>query len=234
MPMGFSFVVSEAWKAAFPGAKAGMLVMHNVAAPDHSSALDRVKEELEQALRARFAGCTRADLKAIPTIQAYDAYFQRHKKTYHVQLQLESVALKGKPIPSVAPLVESMFIAELKNLLLTAGHDLDAVKPPVRLDAANGMEEYTMLNGQRQVLKAGDMFIGDGLGVISSVLYGPDQRTRITSDTCNVFFAVYAPVGIEEQAVLSHLQDIRANVLLIAPEAKVEELRVHSAREPND
>jgi hypothetical protein len=27
-----------------------------------------------------------------------------------------------------------MFMAELKNLILTAGHDLDAVTPPVRVD----------------------------------------------------------------------------------------------------
>ena len=61
-------------------------------------------------------------------IQAYAAYYERFNKTYHVQLQLESVALKGKSIPRVSALVEAMFMAELENLLLTAGHDLDVVQ----------------------------------------------------------------------------------------------------------
>jgi hypothetical protein len=47
------------------------------------------------------------------------------------QSELESVARKGKSIPSRAALVEAMFIAELENLILTAGNDLDVVVPPV-------------------------------------------------------------------------------------------------------
>ena len=180
-------------------------------------------------LRSRFSDHDRAALKALPTIQAYDAYYKRFKKTYHVLLQLESVALKGKPIPSVAALVEAMFMAELKNLLLTAGHDLEAIQTPVRLDVSDGSERYVRINGQEQVLKPGDMMIADAKGVISSVLYGPDQRTQITSDTQQVFFTVYAPAGIGEQTVRQHLHDIEANIMLVAPEAEVMSLEVYVA-----
>jgi DNA/RNA-binding domain of Phe-tRNA-synthetase-like protein len=72
-----------------------------------------------------------------------------------------------------------------------------------------------------------DMFIADTQGIISTVLYGPDRRTRITSKTERVFFTVYAPPGIGEQVVYEHLQDIQANVLLIAPEAEVELMEVY-------
>jgi DNA/RNA-binding domain of Phe-tRNA-synthetase-like protein len=117
-----------------------------------------------------------------------------------------------------------MFVAELKNQLLTAGHDLAAVRPPVTVGVALGNERYTTLNGWDQILKAGDMFMADCEGVISSVLYGPDRRTRITPETSAVLFAVYAPAGIGETAVRQHLEDIRAGVLLIAPEARTETL----------
>jgi DNA/RNA-binding domain of Phe-tRNA-synthetase-like protein len=223
------FVVSEVWKSTYPGAAAGILVMRNVANPDSHPALDRRKDELEGQLRSRFSGGGRAAIKALPTIQAYDAYYKLFKKTYHVQAQLESVALKGRTIPRVAALVEAMFVAELKNMLLTAGHDLEAVQTPVRLDVSNGSERYVLLNGQEQELKAGDMMMADAEGIISSVLYGPDRRTRITSETRQVFFAVYAPPGIGEQAVYQHLQDIQANVMLVAPDAEVESLKVYSA-----
>jgi len=221
------FIVSEAWKMAYPGAAVGVLTMRNVINPEHHVALDKRKDELENQLRSRFSDYDRAALKALPTIQAYNTYFKRYKKTYHVRLQLESVVFKGKAIPRVAGLVEAMFMAELKNLLLTAGHDLEALQMPVKIDVAEGSERYIRLNGQEQKLKPGDMMIADAQGVMSSVLYGPDRRTRITSETRQVIFTVYAPPGIGKQAVCDHLHDIRANVLLFAPNANVELLEAY-------
>jgi len=221
------FLVSETWRTAYPGAAAGILVMRNVANPDQNAALDARKDALEHRLRSQFSGYDRAALKALAPNQAYQAYFKRFGKTYHVLLQLESVALKGKPIPRASALVEAMFMAELKNLLLTAGHDLESLQAPVRLDVANGEERYVMLNQREQALAPGDMLMVDAQGVISSVIYGPDYRTRITPDTRHVLFAVYAPSGIDEQAVYRHLQDIQANVLLVAPDAEVQSLQVY-------
>jgi DNA/RNA-binding domain of Phe-tRNA-synthetase-like protein len=215
-------IVSDAWQATYPGAAQGLLVMRNVANPEHHPELEKRKAELEEQLRARFAGHDKAALAALPSVQPYVAYYGQFKKTYHVLLQLESVALKGKPLPRVAALVEAMFMAELKNQLLTAGHDLDALREPLRLDVARGDERYTLLNGREETLKAGDMFIADAEGVTSSILYGPDRRTRLTPDTRSVLFTVYAPPRIEPSAVRQHLADLRANVLVIAPRAKVE------------
>ena len=222
-------IVSEAWKATYPGAAQGLLVMRNVANLEHHPKLEKRKAELEEQLRARFAGYDKAALTALPSVQPYVAYYGQFKKTYHVLLQLESVALKGKPLPRVAALVEAMFMAELKNQLLTAGHDLEALREPLRLDVATGDERYILLNGKEETLKAGDMFIADAEGVTSSILYGPDYRTRITPDTHTALFTVYAPPRIEPAAVRQHLEDIRAYVMLIAPEAAVEVRKVYGA-----
>jgi DNA/RNA-binding domain of Phe-tRNA-synthetase-like protein len=224
------FIVSDSWKEAYPVAAVGILAMGDVANPKHHPALDRQKEQLENELRSLFGSLDRAALKALPIIQAYNSYYKRFKKTYHVLLQLESVVLKGKSIPRVAALVEAMFAAELKNLLLTAGHDLEVLKPPLRIDVADGSENYTRIDGQEQTPQPKDMLIADTQGIISTVLYGADYRTRITSKTERVFFTVYAPPGIGEQSVYDHLQDIQAYVFLIAPEAEVElmEVRVTS------
>ena len=221
------FTVSEAWKAAHPGASLGVLAIRGVINPKHHPSLDNHREELEQQLRSRYSGYDRAALKALPVISAYNAYYKRFKKTYHVQLQLESVIMAGKSIPRVATLVEAMFMAELKNHLLTAGHDLEALELPVGIDVAQGTEQYVRINGQEQQLKSGDMMISDATGVISSVLYGPDRRTQITPETEQVLFTVYVPTGIEEQLVNEHLQDILANVLMVAPAAEVEALEVY-------
>jgi DNA/RNA-binding domain of Phe-tRNA-synthetase-like protein len=220
------FVVSEGFKKAYPGACAGALVMRGVTNPDSHPALDQRRVDLEVQLRERYAGLDKAALKSIPTIQAYNVYYARYGKTYHVQLQLESVVLKGRSVARAAALVQAMFMAELKNLLLTAGHDLETIHMPVTLDVAKGSETYTALNGQEQVLKQGDMIMSDVQGIISSVLYGPDSRTRITTSTGHVLFAVYAPLGIGAQAVSQHLQDLASTVQLVAPMAQVESLDV--------
>lgn len=214
---------SDAWKAAYPDARIGFLAMGNVTNPETHAALDARKVELEDELRARFAGMDKAALKALPVLQAYQAYYKRFDKTYHVLLQLESVALKGKAIPRAAALVETMFVAELKNQLLTAGHDLDQLQLPLKVDVAQGSESYLMLSGKEQLLKPGDMYIADQKGVLSSIIYGPDAHTRIQPATRRALFTVYAPQGIGEQRVIDHLRDIQAYVSLVSPAARVEQ-----------
>src|SRR5512143_1651573 len=146
------FQLSERWKQAYPDAHAGVLAMRGAANPAHEARLEQRKAALEEELRGRYAGQDRAALLHDPRLQAYAAYYRRFKKTYHVQLQLESILFKGKSIPSVAALVEAMFMAEIKNLLLTAGHDLDLLQLPLTLDVARGAERYTSLRGQEQEL----------------------------------------------------------------------------------
>jgi DNA/RNA-binding domain of Phe-tRNA-synthetase-like protein len=221
------FKTNPSWKSAFPGAHAGVLAMRNVSNPAHHDGFEKHKTEIEEQLRAQFAGQDRAAIAKHPVLKVYGEYYKRFKKTYHVQLQLESIVLKGKSIPTVASLVECMFMAEVKNMLLTAGHDLDKLQLPLTLDVTKGDESYVLLRGEMQTVKAGDMTISDGAGIISNIIYGPDQRTQITAETRNVVFTVYAPAGIEEQVISQHLQDMRDYVMVIAPEAEVELLEVY-------
>jgi len=224
------FEVTSAWKSTYLNAHVGVLIMRGVANPAHHPELEHQKAVLEEQLRAQFSGQDRARVASHPILQAYDEYYRRFKKTYHIQLQLESIVLKGKSIPSVAALVEAMFMAEMQDMLLTAGHDLDTLHLPLTLDVATGTERYTLLRGEEQTLKPGDMMISDQVDVISSILYGPDQRTQITSNTNNVIFTVYAPPGIEEQAVTEHLKHIEENVKVFAPQAQVESLNVYKGK----
>jgi DNA/RNA-binding domain of Phe-tRNA-synthetase-like protein len=221
--------LSETWKSTYPGAAVGILAMRGVSNPEHHAELEARKVALEEQLRARFAGQTKAELKALPTIQAYTAYYKRFKKTYHLLLQLESVAIKGKPIPRVAALVEAMFVAELDDLLLTAGHDLAKIEPPLTLDVADGSEGFVNITGKENMLKPGDMVIADAQGVLSSIIYGSDRRTMITPDTTQALFTTYGPAGISTEAVRQHLQHIQENILLFAPEAETVTLDVYSA-----
>jgi len=74
------------------------------------------------------------------------------------------------------------------------------------------------------------MMMSDREGIVSSVIYGPDQRTQIQASTQNVMFTVYAPSGIGEEVVRAHLQDIAEYVRLVAPDARAEMLEVFGNR----
>jgi DNA/RNA-binding domain of Phe-tRNA-synthetase-like protein len=217
---------SMQWKGAYPGASVGLLAIRGVANPERSSGLEARKEALEAALRSAFSSLSRGEIKSHPLLAPYTAYYKRFDKTYHVQHQLESIVFKEKSIPRGAALVEAMFMAELKNLLLTAGHDLDVIRGDITVDVANGTETYLRLSGQQQILKPLDMFIRDEVGVLSSIIYGPDHRTRITSTTTRVLFTVYAPAGISQERVQNHLRDLRDFVVAVSPMAEVERTEV--------
>jgi len=221
-----NFTISDEWRRRYPGASVGILTMDSVKNPPENAALNRQKDELELAIREQYAGFDRQALKSLPIFEAFQTYYKRYNKSYHVQLQLESVAFKDKSIPRVASLVEAMFMAELKNLLLTAGHDRAMLETPLGIHVADGSEKFVRLNGQEQRLKKGDMYIADGQSIISSVIYGPDQRSRINPETRQVLFTTYAPPGIDPAAVGDHLRDIERYVHLISPTATTEMLVV--------
>jgi DNA/RNA-binding domain of Phe-tRNA-synthetase-like protein len=53
---------------------------------------------------------------------------------------------------------------------VTAGRDLDAVRPPLVLDCSTAGERFTGIGGQELVLQAGDVLMRDSDGIISAVL----------------------------------------------------------------
>jgi DNA/RNA-binding domain of Phe-tRNA-synthetase-like protein len=215
------------WTRAYPGAMVGMLVMRDVANRGASDGLGVEKARIESELRACYASADA--IKADPVLQAYAAYYKRFGKTYHVAGQMESIALKGKSLPTVNGLVDAMFMAELSNRLLTAGHDLEACTPPFIVGAAAGTERFTTMRGEEKELKPGDMMICDAAGVISCVIHGPDQRSRITAGTRSVAYFVYAPPGIAEAELRSHLEGIQGFVRLVSPGARADALEVVTA-----
>jgi DNA/RNA-binding domain of Phe-tRNA-synthetase-like protein len=221
--------VADDWRKAYPGASVGILVLDGVENPPEHPALAEHVRQVEDDLRSRWAGKTRADLNQLREFEAYRGYYRRFDKTYHVQLQFESVVFKGRPLRSHGSLVLAMFAAELQNRLLTAGHDLAMIEGGIEVDVARGGERYVGIGGRDQTLQPEDMYIHDHVGIISSVLYGPDDRTRITPGTRQAAFCVYAPAGVLPEAVERHLADIASNVRLIAPRATVVRQQVYAA-----
>ena len=224
--------IADGWRTAYPEASIGILVLDGVENPPEHVALAEHVRQVEAELRDRWVGKTRADLNLLSEFEAYRGYYRRFDKTYHVQLQFESVVLKGRPLRSNGALVLAMFAAELQNRLLTAGHDLATIEGDLFVDVARGGERYVGIGGRDQTMQPGDMYIHDAVGILSSVLYGPDDRTRITPTTRQAAFCVYAPAGIQPEAVERHLAEIASNARLVSPGATVLQQHVYSASTP--
>ena len=212
--------LSEFWINSLPGACVGLLAIKNAPNQKDHPDLKVTRKNLENELKSKYRGMDRKSLRETPVFSSYDAVYRPFKKSYHVQLQLESIVFKSKSIFSPSALVASMFMAELKTGLLTAAHDLTALELPLVADVALGNETYQRLDGSDQTLKEGDMYIRDLKGILSSVIYGPDQRTQILPDTNQAVFTTYGPLGISKAQVQEQLEILESFIRLFSPDAE--------------
>ena len=186
-------------------------------------------QSMESEVRVRHAGRSRRDLENLPTLRPYIKHYRLFGKTYHVLLQLESVAFRGRSLAASESLVNAMFAAEIDSLLLTAGHDLDAVEPPLTADVTRGGERYIGIGERPIEVKAQDMSIRDAKGILSTVIYGPDQRTRLRPESRSVLFTVYAPGEIPDADVDRHLRRIESLVRGQSPSAGTANIGIRRA-----
>lgn len=218
-----SITPTDVWKETHPGAQMGFLEISGVDNVNPAPALDQEKRAIEERLREKYAGFSRENFLALPVMAAYHRYYRKFGYTYHVLLQLESVALKGKSLPNVSPLVDANFAAELDTLILTAGHDVAQLEAPVLIDVAREGDKITQMNGSRKDVPAGDMLMRDVQGVACSILRGQDNRSPISKATTHVLYVSYVPEGVTEAQVRAQLDGMEKYVRLFAPDCKVEQ-----------
>ena len=210
------------------GAMIGLLELSGADNSHASPKLDERKRETEARLRERYKGYSRQRFLALPVMSAYEQYYKRFNKTYHVQLQVESIVLKGKRLPDVSPLVDANFVAEVDTFVLTAGHDAAKLQGAILLDVSREGDHITQMSGSSKAMRAGDMIMRDANGVCCSILYGQDNRSPISSETSHVLYVAYAPVGVPGESTEAQLGKIEEYVRLFTPNVVVEQHRLLS------
>ena len=218
----YMLTLSPSIKNQNPNIPFGIMVMHNVQNPKNHPILNAEKKELEEHIRKIYGHLNRAELKQTSPLMEYNAFYKQFKKTYHVQLQIESIAHKQKALPSVASLVEAMFMAELKNQLLTAGYDYDKLQGPLEVTFSTGENSFIGIGGKEKNPPSKDVVLSDNNNILGSILCGPDHQCRITEQTTNVLFAIYGVPNISQSDIHNHLDDIANYVRIISPDARIE------------
>jgi len=213
--------------ALAPGAAMGLLALRGVAAdrpPDAAA-----EQEALERLRARYGPLERSQLVELDPLRAYVAWYRRFGQSYHLLAQIESVRQNRRGLNAGSALLGAMFAWELESLLLTAGHDLATLQQPLELRCATGEEAYLSLSGREVRAVAGDLMLSDGQGPVSSILRGPDRRSRITPDTREVLFTVYGPPGVGAERIARELATLQARLQALFPAAEATHLRVYNA-----
>jgi DNA/RNA-binding domain of Phe-tRNA-synthetase-like protein len=192
----------------------GLLVIEGINNRTSDEKMESLKLEVIGLIQRKYGMIDRKEIKSLHPMDIYSAYYKKFGYTYHLLLQMESV-IRGKPMPVVSCAVDAMFMAEMKNWLLTAGHDLAKISFPLNLKVATG-ERYNAINAKSVLTVPGDIMVEDGQGVISSILRGPDSRTSISGHSSRVLYTIYAPAGIEERLIIQHMEDIESYIKVIS------------------
>lgn len=220
------------WRVHHPGSHIGLLELTGVTNKGISAELETRKREAEARLRIDYQGIGREDLLKQPVMAAYKRYYKKFKKTYHVLLQLESIVNHDRDLPAVSPLVDSNFLAEMTTFVLTAGHDVAKLHPPLEIDVSREGEAIDQMGRGTKAIRAGDMVMRDSRGICCTIIYGQDNRSAITRTTDHVLYVSYAPPGVPQAVVRSQLESILDNIKLFSPTAKVEQCEVLVASGP--
>jgi DNA/RNA-binding domain of Phe-tRNA-synthetase-like protein len=218
-----SISATDEWRTSHPGAIIGLLELSGLENAGASGGLNERKREIEARLRERLKGFSRREFLSLPVLAAYDRYYARFNKTFHLQLQLESIVLKGKNLPDVSPAVDSNFMAEVETLVLTAAHDVAKLRGAIALDVSREGDRMTQMNGSSKAIRAGDMIMRDAERICCSILYGQDDRSPISPATSRILYVAYAPAGVPAEAVADQLRRVEENVRLFSPAVSVEQ-----------
>jgi DNA/RNA-binding domain of Phe-tRNA-synthetase-like protein len=193
-------------KILYPKAVFGSLTVKSAPNKEQHDGLEERKRRLEAEIREVYP-----DVEDDDVIQGYDSHFKRWGRTYPIEFQIKSIK-KGRRLPRVSVLVDGMFMAELKNRILTSGHDLDAIRGGLSFDVSDKGEEYLKLSGEEQGLPMNDVVLRDEAGILASVLYGPARRSSISPKTRNALYFAWCPHGMDDEQITAHLTDLLSNL----------------------
>jgi len=217
--------IDDSVRELYPGAKMGILAVKDVS--DSGFMTEEEVAEFLQDLSRKYAQFEREELKELYPISAYIAYYKKFGSSYHLLGQLESL-IKGKKTANFdSGLLQAMFLSEMDDMLLTAGHDLAKLHLPLELKIATGEETYQSISGKEAVVVIRDLLLIDKEGPVSSILKGPDFPSRITSQTSEVLFSVYAPPGIGEGYIKDSLKKLEKRIRALSPSSNTELLQVY-------
>lgn len=213
--------------AVYPCTPFGILRVENFSpTPQGLQEFQKIKNQEIAEIRKKYSAYDRKEFsKKDPIGSHYVRYYKKFNKTYHVMHQLESI-LRGQEIQNGNPLVQILFLTELKHSILIACHDMDLTEGELTIGISREGETF-LGAGEREVrLKDKDIILKDQKNILISIIYGQDHHTRITGETKNALYVVDGVPGLSKDAVEKTLEDITEYLHILDPQVKVVDMKI--------
>jgi DNA/RNA-binding domain of Phe-tRNA-synthetase-like protein len=185
----------------FPETVLGVVTAHGIDnAGGDGAILSQLRFE-EERTRERLAGIQVSEHPHIaPWREAYRQFGAKPKDHPSSIENLVRRVLKGRPLPSINPLVDLYNTVSLRHLVPVGGEDLDGIEGDVLLTVAAANEPPALLLGEAEARppKPGEVIYKDGLGAICRRWNWKEaDRTKLTPATRNAVLVIEGlpPVG---------------------------------------
>jgi DNA/RNA-binding domain of Phe-tRNA-synthetase-like protein len=163
---------------AYPDAILVEKAVFGIAKIEHKNdELEKLKRGIELEIRTKFA-----DLED-PRIKAYEGFYRKlGLEQSHMKSQIRGIA-RGKQLPQINTLVDSVFVPELRHCVLMGGHDRAKIDGDVTVDITAEGEEFTGIGGRKLAIPADDIVLRDSEEIIASLTMGPCDKTKLGLQT---------------------------------------------------
>lgn len=205
-------------KAAYSGTYFGALAVRNFCpTPEGKAAFVPYSQNELSGVREKRKGFDRKRMASEDAVMAaYVKYYKKFKKTYHVLLQTESI-LQGRELPDTLAPVQVMFLTELQTGMLLSVQDLKKTALPMTVFGAEGGESFLGAGGRDIVLKPRDISVKDEAGVVLSIIYGQDERTRVREEAGDILYVINGVPGIPRETYEQTLDVLLYNLQILHP-----------------
>ncbi len=218
--------IDSAVKEKYPNLLFGIMVMSNIVNRASDEELNQEKKTLEKEIKLKYDGIDKKTLRMIEPLKSYYEYYKKFKKTYHVEHQLISIATGTRKIPNGNSIVESMFMSEIKNLLLTAAFGMCHLEGEFQVQLSDGENTYQGLGDHTKTPPANDILFLNDNKILGSIIGGPDHENRVLECSKSVLFAIFGVPGVTRNQMEDHFNDIEKYIRVFSPMARREYISI--------
>ncbi len=178
-------IVDDAIFELFPDTKIGVIVVRHLTNKLESKVTTSFLRETEALVQSKYSGKTLAEIDEVKRWRETYKKFNANKKYRSSIESLYARTLKGKPLPTINPLVDFYNTISLKYAMPCGGEDLQAVKGDIRLTFANGDEPFYEIGSNTVQYPAENEIIykDDGGCICRNWNWREANRTKITEQT---------------------------------------------------
>ncbi|MBV9228574.1 MAG: hypothetical protein JOZ18_04605 [Chloroflexi bacterium] len=187
-------------KTRIPGVTFGIVTINGVGVRESDDVLWGQVEALCQHLAHEYALDRLSENERIAAVRGLQKSFGFDPTRYRPSSEaLLRRVLKGQGLYQINTAVDINNLCSLEFLLPMCIYDLRHVKGQVRVRIGEPGEAYPGIG--RQVFQAEQkVIIADDNGIMGSTV-SDSERTKVTTETTDIFLAIYAPAGSDPRTI---------------------------------